>query len=140
MTDDYGQKDGKPICGEYFAMADEVYYWTTALSYLLIGLNYILRMVCIMLVDWIGYPTETIRLAKTTAVTFYVQFFNSGILLLLINANLSDQPFSFGLTNGSMSDFNSGWFRTVGNILVGAMNFNLYYPLIEAGGYWALRA
>jgi len=39
-----------------------------------------------------------------------------------------------------MSDFNRMWFRTVGNILVGAMIFNLYYPLIEAGGYWALRA
>ena len=67
-----------------------VYMWTTALSYILIGFNYILRTVCIMLVDWIGYDTETMRLSKTTSVTFWVQFFNSGILLLLINANLSE--------------------------------------------------
>ena len=67
-----------------------VYMWTTALSYILIGFNYILRTVCIMLVNWIGYDTETMRLSKTTSVTFWVQFFNSGILLLLINANLSE--------------------------------------------------
>ena len=67
-----------------------VYMWTTALSYILIGFNYILRTVCIKLVDWIGYDTETMRLSKTTSVTFWVQFFNSGILLLLINANLSE--------------------------------------------------
>lgn len=83
---------------------------TSALSYLLIGLNYVLRMVCIMMVDWIGYPTETERLSKTTSVTFFVQFFNSGILLLLINANLSEQVISFGLNSGSLPDFNSAWF------------------------------
>ena len=114
--------------------------WTTALSYILIGFNYILRTVCIKLVDWIAYDTETIRLSKTTSVTFWVQFFNSGILLLLINANLSEQPFSFWLTGGSMGDFTSNWFRTVGNVLIGAMFFNLYYPLLEAFAYYGLRA
>jgi len=117
-----------------------VYYWTTALSYLLIGINYILRTVCIMLVDWIGYSSETVRLSKTTNVTFFVQVFNSAFLLLMINANLSEQPFSFGLKSGSMGDFNGPWFRSVGNVLIGAMFFNLYYPLLEAGGYWLLRS
>jgi len=116
-----------------------VYFLTSMLSYLLIGLNYVLRTVCIMMVDWIGYPTETERLSKTTSVTFIVQFFNSGVLLLLINANLSEQPFSFGLTSGSLSDFNGRWFQTIGNVLVGAMMFNLYYPILEAVLYWFLR-
>lgn len=53
-----------------------------------------------MLVDWIGYDTETERLSQTTNVTFYVLFFNSAFLLLMVNANLSEQPFSFGLTSG----------------------------------------
>ena len=116
-----------------------VYFLTSMLSYLLIGLNYVLRTVCIMMVDWIGYPTETERLSKTTSVTFIVQFFNSGVLLLLINANLSEQPFSFGLTSGSLSDFNGRWFQTIGNVLVGAMIFNTYYPILEAVLYWFLR-
>lgn len=116
-----------------------MYYWTTALSYLLIGINYILRTICIMLVDWIGYSTETIRLSKTTNVTFIVQFFNSAFLLLMVNANMSEQPITFWLTTGALPDFNSAWFRSVGDIIVGAMVFNIYYPIIEVLGYWALR-
>jgi len=92
-----------------------------------------------MLVDWIGFPTETERLSQTTNVTFYVQFFNSAFLLLMVNANLSEQPLSFGLTSGAIPDFNAAWFRTVGEILVGAMVFNSYYPIVEVGMYWGLR-
>lgn len=116
-----------------------VFLWTTALSYLLIGLNYVLRTVCIMLVDWIGFATETVRLSKTTTITFVVQFFNSAFLLLMVNANLSEQPITFWLTTGTLPDFNTAWFRSVGDIIVAAMVFNVYYPILEVLGYWALR-
>ena len=140
MTDTYGSADNVAICGKYEDLVTSVYYWTTALSYLLIGINYILRTVCIKLVDWVGFDTETVRLSKTTSMTFYVQFFNSAFLLLLINADMSEQPFSFGIVSGSFGDFNGAWFRTVGNVLIGAMFFNLYYPLIEAGAYLGIRS
>lgn len=86
----YGQADGEAICEGYASAVTTVLLWTSALSYLLIGINYILRTVCIMLVDWIGYSTETVRLSKTTTVTFIVQFFNSAFLLLMVNANMSE--------------------------------------------------
>ena len=139
LTNSFGQVDDEPICDAYYSDAMSVYFWTTALSYLLIGINYILRTVCIMLVDWIGYATETERLSKTTTITFIVQYFNSAYLLLMVNANMSEQPITFGLTTGAMPDFNSAWFRSVGDIIVAAMVFNVYYPAIEAIGYWALR-
>ena len=135
-----GRTDDIAICDNFDSEAGKVYLWQTALSYILIGINYILRMVCIMLVDWIGFPTETERLSKTTSVTFYVQFFNSALLLLFINADMSEQPFAFGLKGGSLSDFGYGWYRGPGNVIVGAMFFNLYYPLLEAAIYWAIRA
>jgi len=59
---------------------------------------------------------------------------------MLINANLAEQPFSLGLKSGSLSDFNSRWFKTIGNVLVGAMMFNMYYPVIEAVMYYAIRS
>ena len=139
MTDTYQTEDDVEICYKYADLAATVYYWTSALSYIIIGINYILRTVCIMLVDWIGFSTETVRLSKTTSITFWVQFFNSAFLLLLINANLSEQPITFGMTGGSMGDFNATWFRTVGNVIIGAMTFNLYYPIIESGLYFFLR-
>ena len=83
-------KNGTDVCEDLASKQGKVYLLTSGLSYLLIGLNVVLRMVCIMIVDWIGYPTETKRLSQTTTVTFIVQFFNSGVLLLLINANLAE--------------------------------------------------
>jgi len=92
-----------------------------------------------MLVDWIGYSTETKRLSNTTTITFIVQFFNTAFLLLLVNANLSEQPFNFFLDSGNLTDFNSIWFRSIGNIIVGTMWFNAWYPIIEAFLYLGIR-
>ena len=139
MSLSYGQAQGDFICEGYASAVTTVLLWTSALSYLLIGINYILRTVCIMLVDWIGYSTETVRLSKTTTVTFIVQYFNSAFLLLMVNANMSEQPITFWLTTGSLPDFNTAWFRSVGDIIVLAMVFNIYYPILEVLGYWALR-
>lgn len=139
MTLSYGQADGEAVCGYYADTVASVYLWTSALSYLLIGINYILRTVCIMLVDWIGFATETGRLSKTTTITFLVQYFNSAFLLLMVNANLSEQPITFWLTTGPIPDFNGAWFRSVGDIIVAAMIFNVYYPMLEFIMFWCLR-
>ena len=97
---------------------------------MIIGLNYVLQKVCTFLIDKIGYPTETRRLANVTKLTFYSTFLNTAILPVLVEANLQEQIFSFGLA-GSYKDFNSDWFRLTGNVIVGAMIFNMMYPIIE---------
>ena len=57
-----------------------------------------------------------------------------------MNADLSEQPFpTFGFNKGSFGDFNSQFFKTIGNTLISTMIFNSIYPLIEAIGYWAMR-
>ena len=117
----------------------EVLFWTEAIAYILVGLNYVLRTACIMLVHWIGYHTETIKLERTSTVTWLVTFFNTAFLLLLINCNWSEQFFSFGLVNGDMADFNGQWFKTVGALLIYTMAFNSVYPVLEACGYWGMR-
>lgn len=135
----YGQADGKLICKEYEETMLFVLFLTNSIAYFLVGVNYFLRVVCIMLVDWIGYDTETVRLEKTTTVTFTLQFFNTAFLLLMINVNWSEQFFGFGLTKGDNSDFQSNFFKTVGSTIIYTMVFNSIYPFLEAMGYWGLR-
>ena len=65
-----------------------LFFWTSSLSYIIIGLNICLREICIWLINLIGYPTETRRLANITRLTFYAIFLNTGFLPLMINANL----------------------------------------------------
>ena len=101
MSSTYGHPQKAKICSEYQSIAFEVFVWLNSLKYFITGVNFVLRTVCIKLVAWIGYPTETAALLETTKVTFAVQFFNTAFLLLLVNADLSEQPFSFGLTGGT---------------------------------------
>lgn len=67
-----------------------VLFWTNSIAYFLVGVNYFLRVACIALVDWIGYRTETVRLEKTTTVTWGLSFFNTAFLLLMINTDWSE--------------------------------------------------
>jgi hypothetical protein len=131
----------QPICGIYETVTYKVLFWSNALSFIIIGLNYVLREVCIKLVNWIGYKTETKRLIRTTKVTFYVLFLNTAFLLLLVNANLIEQPFLTwkSESDAPYSDFNMDWFRNTGNLIVATMIFNAYYPILEFAMYWGMR-
>lgn len=56
----------------------------------------------------------------------------------MINANLQEQKISFNLS-GPYNDFNSDWFRFTGNVILGAMIFNAFYPIMEFLGFYFLR-
>jgi hypothetical protein len=43
------------------------------------------------------------------------------------------------MTRGSYPDFDSEWFKNVGNIMVYTNLFNAIFPLIEIVLYWAIR-
>lgn len=119
----------------------KVLFWTNALSIAIVAMNYVLREVCIALINWIGYKTETKRLVRTTMVTFYVLFLNTAFLLLLVNAYFIEQPLiSFKEeSDAAYSDFSMNWFRDTGNLIIATMIFNAYYPPLEFLMYWGMR-
>lgn len=135
----YGSTNNEYICYDYSSIVLRVFVMLNSLKYFITGVNFVLRTVCILLVNWIGYETETMKLNNTVNVTFYVQFFNTAFLLLLVNANLSEQPLTFGLDSGPYSDFDDDWYLVIGNALVGTMVFTAIFPVIEAVGFWGMR-
>jgi hypothetical protein len=44
-----------------------------------------------------------------------------------------------GFNSGTNGDFNSAFFRTIGNTLISTMLFNSIYPVIEFFMYWGMR-
>lgn len=90
LNQTFGHPQKKKICAEYSSIVSTVRLEQSLLGVFITIVNFILRTVCIKLVDWIGYPTETEKLKETTKVTFAVQFFNTAILILLVNADLSE--------------------------------------------------
>ena len=120
-------------------MQFEILIWLNSLKYFITTFNFILRTVCISLVQWIGYPTETQQLDETTKLTFYLQFFNTVFLLLLVNADLSEQFFNSGIFRGTSGDFDATWFKVSGNTMVGTLIFILLWPIIEFFVFFGLR-
>jgi hypothetical protein len=62
---------------------------------------------------------------------FIVLFFNTGVLLLLVNANLSDISGLLGkIFDGRFFDYSPQWYVSVGDKLVQTMLLNAFMPPI----------
>ena len=82
-------------------------------------LNVVLKMTAIALFSWIGYDTHSELMTKITNGVFILQFFNTGILLILVNANLADVSSALGnIFNSTFYDYSPRWYAIVGNTLV----------------------
>lgn len=64
------------------------------------------------------------------------QFFNTGILLLLVNANMSEHKpkmFTSMISSGMYYDYMPYWYHEVGNKIVKAMIINSIMPYVTLG-------
>ena len=65
---------------------------------------------------------------------FYAQFFNTGFLILLVNANLSEQDFlpdsMKNALNGPFADYVPDWYGDVGLKILQTMVINAIMPLV----------
>lgn len=121
------------MCKEYVSAYLNEKFLNNGIKYLIIILNTVIRMVVIAIISRMGCSTESTQLVYVTNMVFICQFFNTGILPMLCTANLEGQLppkliRAFGL-HGDSRDFNQNWFIVIGDTIVGAMVFNIYYPL-----------
>lgn len=73
----------------------------------------------IRLITWIGYDTHSEMLTKITNGVFVAQFFNTGIIYLLVNANFKDAlPPLASIFRGPFLDYEPAWYSAVGYLLV----------------------
>jgi hypothetical protein len=91
----------------------------------------------------IGCSTETDQMIYITNMVFLCQFFNTGILPMLLTANLEGQlppaiVKMFGL-KGSSRDFDQQWFIVVGDTIVQSMIINMVLPVMMEIAWLSLR-
>ena len=73
-------------------------------------------------------------MTKITNGVFVALFFNTGLLLILSNANLSDiSPWLGNLFGNTHYDYSVNWYASVGAYLVSTMNLNAFMPPIYEG-------
>ena len=61
-----------------------------AVAFVIIAVNLILKALIIALIQWVREDTLSQQLASITNGVFIAQFFNTGFLLLLVNANITE--------------------------------------------------
>lgn len=88
----YEVKDGETViqpCKEFVEDIVKSLGWSNAVKYMIIGINYALRIILIKLCIYMAKTTESEQTELVTNSVFVGQFFNTAILLLLVNANLA---------------------------------------------------
>ena len=57
---------------------------------MIVIVNTILKLVTIKGIEWVGEDTNSEQLTSITNGVFIAQFFNTGILILLVNGNMTE--------------------------------------------------
>jgi hypothetical protein len=97
-------------------------HWKTIIALSLVIFNVLIKKVVKFAVKQIGYKTKIAEMKIIMVATFLCQFFNTAFVLLLVTADMSEQPFPFMFPNSGMNgDFNSSFFNIIGDILVQTM-------------------
>ena len=84
-------------------------------------MNFVLKKLAMYLIATIGYDTYSVLNVRITNGIFIVLFFNTGLLLTLVNANLSDVSVSVFLSSifdGTYYDYSPDWYAKIGYTIV----------------------
>ena len=111
----YGDKQD-PICLEYYEQIMPTLFFTTFISVGIVLVNVVLKKITIFLVSRIGYDTYSEIMTKITNGVLLVLFFNTAILLIIVNANVTEVSKLLGtIFNGVYYDYSPKWYAKIGN-------------------------
>lgn len=106
----------EPICQN----VREDKYWASVLSvsisFIVVGMNIVLRYAVMYLVQRVGDDSASTQKGRMVQALFVAQFFNTGFIILIANANLSEhEPKALTqLVDGPHYDYGPRWFIDVG--------------------------
>jgi len=122
-----------PFCQSYFKDKLHSKILGTSISFIIIAVNLILKTLIIKLITSIRHDTESQKLASITNGVFFAQFFNTGILLLLVNAIMTEHDPKFVtqfISTGNYYDYMPIWYKDVGSKIVKTMIINSIMPYV----------
>ena len=91
---------------------------TTLVTILVTVFNIIIRTMNIKLITMIGYKTYSEQFSAVMTSIFITSFINTGILLMLTNANLGFTFLSFIPIDNQFTDLNESWYQQIGGSIV----------------------
>lgn len=102
------------------------------ISIFIVLINELLTRLSVTMITWIGFGTHSEKYSKISNCIFILTFANTGIIVLLANADLSEAiPAMAKLFDGPYNDYSSEWYGDVGQIIVQTMVINMLLPVIS---------
>jgi len=141
----YKSSEGKDVktCSEIFADRAAVGMIAMGVSFLIVGVNFALKVLLVELIKSLRLKTVTLETNYTMITIFVGQFINTAVLIVLNNASFEDfdggkGPLSAIFTVGTETDFSVLWYATVGKMIMATMMSQALWPLIEFGMFYSL--
>lgn len=120
------------ICEEYFSSIIRSKLIGQSIAFVAVGINVILKFTVMFLVKFIGEETLSQQKATVTRGVFLGQFANTGFIILMVNANLSEH-FPQSITThfrGPFYDYVPMWYIDVGLKVTVVLIVQLILPFI----------
>jgi len=122
-----------PMCLDYKSDKTKSKILGTSIAFIIIAINTVLRKVIIALITNIQLDTYSAELAAITNGVFIAQFMNSGLLLLMVNANLEEHHswiFPTQAFRGPYHDYEPRWYADIGQKIFQTMIINSIMPYV----------
>ena len=102
----------QPVCLEYSNDMLNSKLIGQSIAFIIVGINVVLKIVIIELIRWVGEDTCSAQKSSITEYVFLAQFFNTGFLILIVNANLTEHKPEFitKFFKGPFYDYQPDWF------------------------------
>lgn len=103
-----------------------------SVAFIIIAVNIVLKMATVKGITWVGEDTNSQQLGSITNGVFVAQFFNTGILILLVNGNMSEHSPQFftKFIQGPFYDYMPQWYVDVGYKIVQTMLIQSIMPYV----------
>lgn len=141
----YASSKGDQVktCSEIFDDRSQVGLIAMGVSFLIVGVNFVLKVILVDLIKSLRLKTVTMETNYTMITIFVGQFINTAVLIVLNNASFKDfdggnGPLSLIFMVGSETDFSVTWYKTVGTTIMRTMTSQAIWPLIEFAMFWAM--
>lgn len=102
------------ICYSYFADTANTEWIENLITVSIVVINIIIRVINILFIKSIGYTYESQQIMVIMTTIFYSQFVNTGLLLMITNANFENTPLELLTFRNSFPDYTSDWYLVVG--------------------------
>lgn len=137
-------------CKQYKSVSAELcktYSWdyllglatANSVTFLISVVNIVLRTVNISLITKVGLPTESLKTSMIMKSIFFTSFVNTGIILLLTNADFRFSVLKFIPINNQYADFDKNWYLDIAPSLIQTMLIYAFFPYIEICMYGGMK-